>query len=151
MYNGQMSRGDIEALKARIRSELGGSNTSKIPQNFDPMTGRPLRPVANRMPVNQTPPANMQTLSHEEFHPDTMIAGSTGAYKDMNGGAHFQSYDCGHEYNDSVIRNTDSTKEVPMSAVIKAAFKDKAQVRNAFIMSEIFDRPKRRRFSSKFN
>lgn len=91
------------------------------------------------------------TLNKKEFHPKEMTPGSTGVYRDMEGGAHFDQYDCGHEYDDSVIRSI-SLKKPGRGEAIREAFKNKEQVRNAFIMSEIFERPRnRKRFSDRFH
>lgn len=87
----RMSRTAQEALKNRIRSELSnpmGNQTSA--QNWMQNQRR----------------SNMATFNQNEFHPEVMIQGSIGEYRDMTGGAYFDEYACGHRYDDSIIRNS---------------------------------------------
>ena len=135
--NNKMTYSQAEQLKAHIRSRLSGS----IAQALNP------NPSARRQ-FNMS--GNNPALNPDEFHNKSYVAGSTGEYKDMEGGAHFNNYDCGHEYNDSVIRNVPNKKQV-LSEDIRSEFHNKQSVRKAFIMSEIFERPARRkRYSDKF-
>lgn len=139
MYN-KMSSSDAEALKRRILKELS-------------MRGNTVQRPAGAAPVIRDAQTGKASLDPREFHPESKVYGSTGVYRDMKGGSHFNEYDCGHEYNDSVIRDEKNKAAANVKCEqIRAAFADKEQVRTAFVMSEIFSRRGRHRarYSERF-
>lgn len=105
------------------------------------------------MKQNKTPyggiPNNAKTiatLNPDEFHPDTMIAGSTGIYRDMDGGSHFRSYPCGDRYNDSITGI--HTTEPDYATLLRSELKDPRTIRNAILLGDVImqrKRPRRRR------
>ncbi|MGN0317707.1 MAG: hypothetical protein ACI4E1_07185 [Lachnospira sp.] len=116
--NYSMSRADTEALKRRIRANLAQK------QGVNPNNN-----------LNRVQNHTMATLNPDEFHPETMVAGSTGEYRDMKGGTRFDYYDCGHEYDDSVIRN--KPVQTDMAHFIRRQLQDPDSLKSAVIMSEI--------------
>ena len=78
----------------------------------------------------------MKTLDKAEFHSPVMQAGSTGTYSDMTGGHTFTQYDCGHEYNDEIVPQSQTGGKVILDDI---KF-DKNEMRKAFVMQEILKR-----------
>lgn len=111
----QRSRSNQEQLRPMIRQQLNCNGPSSLRQL-----------------------ANMATLNQDEFHPEVMNVGSTGEYRDMKGGAHFEEYDCGHTYDDAVIRETfQKTDKVDKGKEILAFLKNEEDARKALIAGEI--------------
>ena len=78
----------------------------------------------------------MKTLDKAEFHSPVMQAGSTGTYSDMTGGHTFTQYDCGHEYNDEIVPQSQTGGKV----ILDDLKFDKNEMRKAFVMQEILKR-----------
>lgn len=132
----QMSRASQEALKNRIRNEL--ANSMGYAQNQQ--NRRNAQGYAQRSGQWGTVAqhANMATLNPAEFHPDVMVAGSTGEYRDMQGGAHFERFDCGHTYNDSVIRDSFiKQNEITKGEEMLNFLHDKENIQKAVIVGDI--------------
>lgn len=128
--NEKMSAGEVADLKQQIRkrnnfqNESGKAAQAPLPQYIAPPSA-----ADNAAPV-------MKTLDKAEFHSPVMQAGSTGAYSDMSGGHTFTQYDCGHEYNDEIVpQNQTSGKSI----VDELKF-DTNEMRKAFVMQEILKR-----------
>lgn len=122
-----MSHADTEALKRRIRANLAQKQQAANRSNN-----------LNRVHNN-----TMATLNPNEFHPESMVVGSTGEYRDMKGGTQFNYYDCGHEYDDSVIRN--KPVQTDMAHFIRRQLQDSDSLKSAVIMGEIMQRRHHRR------
>ena len=75
-------------------------------------------------------------LDKAEFHSPVMQAGSTGTYSDMTGGHTFTQYDCGHEYNDEIVPQSQTGGK----AILDDIKFDKNEMRKAFVMQEILKR-----------
>ena len=88
-----------------------------------------------RLPADNAAPA-MKTLDKAEFHSPVMQAGSTGTYSDMTGGHTFTQYDCGHEYNDEIVPQSQTGGKV----ILDDLKLDKNEMRKAFVMQEILKR-----------
>lgn len=78
----------------------------------------------------------MKTFDKAEFHSPVMQAGSTGTYSDMTGGHTFTQYDCGHEYNDEIVPQSQMGDKV----ILDDLKFDKNEMRKAFVMQEILKR-----------
>ena len=65
-----------------------------------------------------------------------MQAGSTGTYSDMTGGHTFTQYDCGHEYNNEIVPQSQKASK----GIIDDMKFDKNEMRKAFVMQEILKR-----------
>ena len=133
-YSGsqKMTSAEAERLKQEIRSRnnFNGKNVAShraeapVPQYVTPP------PAAdNAAPV-------MKTLDKAEFHSPVMQAGSTGTYSDMTGGHTFTQYDCGHEYNDEIVPQSQTASK----GILNDLKFDKNEMRKAFVMQEILKR-----------
>lgn len=111
-YSGsqKMTSAEAERLKQQIRER----------NNFQGKTAAPV----------------MKTLDKAEFHSPVMQAGSTGTYSDMTGGHTFTQYDCGHEYNDEIVPQSQTTGK----GILDDLKFDKNEMRKAFVMQEILKR-----------
>lgn len=133
-YSGsqKMTSAEAERLKQEIRSRnnFNGKNVAShraeapVPQYVTP-------PPA----ADNAAPA-MKTLDKAEFHSPVMQAGSTGTYSDMTGGHTFTQYDCGHEYNDEIVPQS----QMGGKAILDDLKFDKNEMRKAFVMQEILKR-----------
>lgn len=133
-YSGsqKMTSAEAERLKQEIRSRnnFNGKNVAShraeapVPQYVTP-------PPA----ADNAAPA-MKTLDKAEFHSPVMQAGSTGTYSDMTGGHTFTQYDCGHEYNDEIVPQSQMGDKV----ILDDLKFDKNEMRKAFVMQEILKR-----------
>lgn len=133
-YSGsqKMTSAETEKLKQEIRSRnnFNGKNVAShraeapVPQYVTP-------PPA----ADNAAPA-MKTLDKAEFHSPVMQAGSTGTYSDMTGGHTFTQYDCGHEYNDEIVPQSQTGGK----AILDDIKFDKNEMRKAFVMQEILKR-----------
>lgn len=133
-YSGsqKMTSAEAERLKQEIRSRnnFNGKNVAShraeapVPQYVTP-------PPA----ADNAAPA-MKTLDKAEFHSPVMQAGSTGTYSDMTGGHTFTQYDCGHEYNDEIVPQSQTGGK----AILDDIKFDKNEMRKAFVMQEILKR-----------
>ena len=123
-YSGtqKMTSAETEKLKQEIRSR----------NNFN---GKNITSHRAEAPVPQYAPA-MKTLDKAEFHSPVMQAGSTGTYSDMTGGHTFTQYDCGHEYNDEIVPQSQTGGK----AILDDIKFDKNEMRKAFVMQEILKR-----------
>lgn len=133
-YSGsqKMTSAETEKLKQEIRSRnnFNGKNVAShraeapVPQYVTP-------PPA----ADNAAPA-MKTLDKAEFHSPVMQAGSTGTYSDMTGGHTFTQYDCGHEYNDEIVPQSQTASK----GILNDLKFDKNEMRKAFVMQEILKR-----------
>ena len=133
-YSGsqKMTSAETEKLKQEIRSRnnFNGNNVAShraeapVPQYVTP-------PPA----ADNAAPA-MKTLDKAEFHSPVMQAGSTGTYSDMTGGHTFTQYDCGHEYNDEIVPQSQTASK----GILNDLKFDKNEMRKAFVMQEILKR-----------
>ena len=133
-YSGsqKMTSAETEKLKQEIRSRnnFNGKNVAShraeapVPQYVTP-------PPA----ADNAAPA-MKTLDKAEFHSPVMQAGSTGTYSDMTGGHTFTQYDCGHEYNDEIVPQSQTASK----GILNDLKFDKSEMRKAFVMQEILKR-----------
>lgn len=128
--NEKMSAGEVADLKQQIRKRNNFQNESvKAAQAPPPQYIAPPSAADNAAPV-------MKTLDKAEFHSPVMQAGSTGVYSDMSGGHTFTQYDCGHEYNDEIVpQNQTSGKSIADELKF-----DTNEMRKAFVMQEILKR-----------
>ena len=127
-YSGtqKMTSAEAERLKQEIRSRnnFNGKNVAShraeapVPQYVTP-------PPA----ADNAAPA-MKTLDKAEFHSPVMQAGSTGTYSDMTGGHTFTQYDCGHEYNDEIVPQSQTASK----GILNDLKFDKNEMRKAFVM-----------------
>lgn len=128
----KMTSAEAERLKQDIRSRnnFNGKNVAShraeapVPQYVTP-------PPA----ADNAAPA-MKTLDKAEFHSPVMQAGSTGTYSDMTGGHTFTQYDCGHEYNDEIVPQSQTASK----GILNDLKFDKNEMRKAFVMQEILKR-----------
>lgn len=128
----KMTSAEAERLKQEIRSRnnFNGKNVAShraeapVPQYVTP-------PPA----ADNAAPA-MKTLDKAEFHSPVMQAGSTGTYSDMTGGHTFTQYDCGHEYNDEIVPQSQTASK----GILNDLKFDKNEMRKAFVMQEILKR-----------
>lgn len=133
-YSGtqKMTSAEAERLKQEIRerNNFNGKNVTShraevpVPQYVTP-------PPA----ADNAAPA-MKTLDKAEFHSPVMQAGSTGTYSDMTGGHTFTQYDCGHEYNDEIVPQSQTASK----GILNDLKFDKNEMRKAFVMQEILKR-----------
>lgn len=133
-YSGsqKMTSAEAERLKQEIcsRNNFNGKNVAShraeapVPQYVTP-------PPA----ADNAAPA-MKTLDKAEFHSPVMQAGSTGTYSDMTGGHTFTQYDCGHEYNDEIVPQSQTASK----GILNDLKFDKNEMRKAFVMQEILKR-----------
>ena len=144
-YSGsqKMTSAEAERLKQQIRERnnfqgkaagYGGVNETAAmnPHRVEtpvPQYTAPPPASANAAPV-------MKTLDKAEFHSPVMQAGSTGIYSDMTGGHTFTQYDCGHEYNDEIVPQSQTTGK----GILDDLKFDKNEMRKAFVMQEILKR-----------
>lgn len=133
-YSGsqKMTSAETEKLKQEIRSRnnFNGKNiTSHRAEAPVPQYVTPPPAADNAAPV-------MKTLDKAEFHSPVMQAGSTGTYSDMTGGHTFTQYDCGHEYNDEIVPQSQTGGK----AILDDIKFDKNEMRKAFVMQEILKR-----------
>lgn len=128
--NEKMSAGEVEDLKQQIRKRNNFQNDSAQAAQAPAAQYIAPPPAAdNAAPV-------MKTLDKAEFHSPVMQAGSTGTYSDMTGGQTFTQYDCGHEYNDSIVPQS----TVPDKSILDDMKFDRNEMRKAFVMQEILKR-----------
>ena len=133
----KMTSAEAERLKQQIRernnfqgktagSDVVSSHRAEAPV---PQYTAPPPAADNAAPV-------MKTLDKAEFHSAVMQAGSTGTYSDMTGGHTFTQYDCGHEYNDEIVPQSQKASK----GIIDDMKFDKNEMRKAFVMQEILKR-----------
>ena len=133
----KMTSAEAERLKQQIRernnfqgktagSDVVSSHRAEAPV---PQYTAPPPAADNAAPV-------MKTLDKAEFHSPVMQAGSTGTYSDMTGGHTFTQYDCGHEYNDEIVPQSQTGGK----AILDDLKFDKNEMRKAFVMQEILKR-----------
>ena len=138
-YSGsqKMTSAEAERLKQQIRernnfqgktagSDVVSSHRAEAPV---PQYTAPPPAADNAAPV-------MKTLDKAEFHSHVMQAGSTGTYSDMTGGHTFTQYDCGHEYNDEIVPQSQKASK----GILDDMKFDKNEMRKAFVMQEILKR-----------
>ena len=122
-YSGsqKMTSAEAERLKQEIRSRnnFNGKNVA-----------------SHRAPAADNAAPAMKTLDKAEFHSPVMQAGSTGTYSDMTGGHTFTQYDCGHEYNDEIVPQSQTASK----GILNDLKFDKNEMRKAFVMQEILKR-----------
>lgn len=138
-YSGgqKMTSAEAERLKQQIRErnnfrgKTAGSDAVSSHRAEAPVPQYTAPPPAadNAAPV-------MKTLDKAEFHSPVMQAGSTGTYSDMTGGHTFTQYDCGHEYNDEIVPQSQTTGK----GILDDLKFDKNEMRKAFVMQEILKR-----------
>ena len=133
-YSGtqKMTSAEAERLKQEIRerNNFNGKNvTSHRAEAPVPQYVTPPPAADNAAPA-------MKTLDKAEFHSPVMQAGSTGTYSDMTGGHTFTQYDCGHEYNDEIVPQSQTASK----AILDDIKFDKNEMRKAFVMQEILKR-----------
>lgn len=80
--NNRMSYNDVEQLKRQIRARLGSAANDVMNMAAPQMKSSMVPPAA--MKSSMTPPEPMKSPSMRT--------------KPMAGGAHFDKYDCGHDY-----------------------------------------------------
>ena len=138
-YSGsqKMTSAEAERLKQQIRER---NNFQGKTAGSDPVSSH--RAEAPVPQYTAPPPAAdnaapvMKTLDKAEFHSPVMQAGSTGTYSDMTGGHTFTQYDCGHEYNDEIVPQSQTGGK----AILDDIKFDKNEMRKAFVMQEILKR-----------
>ena len=138
-YSGsqKMTSAEAERLKQQIRErnnfqgKTAGSDAVSSHRAEAPVPQYTAPPPAadNAAPV-------MKTFDKAEFHSPVMQAGSTGTYSDMTGGHTFTQYDCGHEYNDEIVPQSQMGDKV----ILDDLKFDKNEMRKAFVMQEILKR-----------
>jgi hypothetical protein len=133
-YSGtqKMTSAEAERLKQEIRerNNFNGKNvTSHRAEAPVPQYVTPPPAADNAAPA-------MKTLDKAEFHSPVMQAGSTGTYSDMTGGHTFTQYDCGHEYNDEIVPQSQTASK----GILNDMKFDKNEMRKAFVMQEILKR-----------
>lgn len=133
-YSGtqKMTSAEAERLKQEIRerNNFNGKNvTSHRAEAPVPQYVTPPPAADNAAPA-------MKTLDKAEFHSPVMQAGSTGTYSDMTGGHTFTQYDCGHEYNDEIVPQSQTASK----GILNDLKFDKNEMRKAFVMQEILKR-----------
>lgn len=133
-YSGtqKMTSAEAERLKQEIRerNNFNGKNvTSHRAEAPVPQYVTPPPAADNAAPA-------MKTLDKAEFHSPVMQAGSTGTYSDMTGGHTFTQYDCGHEYNDEIVPQSQTAS----NGILNDLKFDKNEMRKAFVMQEILKR-----------
>lgn len=133
-YSGtqKMTSAEAERLKQEIRerNNFNGKNvTSHRAEAPVPQYVTPPPAADNAAPA-------MKTLDKAEFHSPVMQAGSTGTYSDMTGGHTFTQYDCGHEYNDEIVPQSQTVSK----GILNDLKFDKNEMRKAFVMQEILKR-----------
>lgn len=133
-YSGtqKMTSAEAERLKQEIRerNNFNGKNvTSHRAEAPVPQYVTPPSAADNAAPA-------MKTLDKAEFHSPVMQAGSTGTYSDMTGGHTFTQYDCGHEYNDEIVPQSQTASK----GILNDLKFDKNEMRKAFVMQEILKR-----------
>ena len=133
-YSGtqKMTSAEAERLKQEIRerNNFNGKNvTSHRAEAPVPQYVTPPPAADNAAPA-------MKTLDKAEFHSPVMQAGSTGTYSDMTGGHTFTQYDCGHEYNDEIVPQSQTASK----GILNDLRFDKNEMRKAFVMQEILKR-----------
>ena len=133
-YSGtqKMTSAEAERLKQEIRerNNFNGKNvTSHRAEGPVPQYVTPPPAADNAAPA-------MKTLDKAEFHSPVMQAGSTGTYSDMTGGHTFTQYDCGHEYNDEIVPQSQTASK----GILNDLKFDKNEMRKAFVMQEILKR-----------
>lgn len=133
-YSGtqKMTSAEAERLKQEIRerNNFNGKNvTSHRAEAPVPQYVTPPPAADNAAPA-------MKTLDKAEFHSPVMQAGSTGIYSDMTGGHTFTQYDCGHEYNDEIVPQSQTASK----GILNDLKFDKNEMRKAFVMQEILKR-----------
>ena len=133
-YSGtqKMTSAEAERLKQEIRerNNFNGKNvTSHRAEAPVPQYVTPPPAADNAAPA-------MKTLDKAEFHSPVMQAGSTGTYSDMTGGHTFTQYDCGHEYNDEILPQSQTASK----GILNDMKFDKNEMRKAFVMQEILKR-----------
>ena len=138
-YSGsqKMTSAEAERLKQQIRErnnfqgKTAGSDavSSHRADAAVPQYAAPPPAADNAAPV-------MKTLDKAEFHSPVMQAGSTGTYSDMTGGHTFTQYDCGHEYNDEIVPQDETSGK----SILDDLKFDTNEMRKAFVMQEILKR-----------
>ena len=136
-HGAKMTSAEAERLKQQIRErnnfqgKTAGSDAVSSHRAEAPVPQYTAPPPAadNAAPV-------MKTLDKAEFHSPVMQAGSTGTYSDMTGGHTFTQYDCGHEYNDEIVPQS----QMGGKAILDDLKFDKNEMRKAFVMQEILKR-----------
>lgn len=140
---GQMTDAEKNALKRKIYGEMSQRSQKPISQVRQQVEQKVAMQRNERMlkAQNQQMPA---TLDPNGFHPGEKVYGSTGQYQDMQGGSHFTQYDCGHTYDDSVIRGQ-KNEALSRADRIRESLRNRDTMQNAVIMGEIMNRRGRRK------
>lgn len=133
-YSGsqKMTSAETEKLKQEIRSRNNFKDKNAASRRADAPAPQYVTPP----PAADNAAPAMKTLDKAEFHSPVMQAGSTGAYSDMTGGHTFTQYDCGHEYNDEIVPQSQAAGK----SVLDDLRFDKNEMRKAFVMQEILKR-----------
>ena len=133
-YSGsqKMTSAETEKLKQEIRSRNNFKDKNAASRRADAPAPQYVTPP----PAADNAAPAMKTLDKAEFHSPVMQAGSTGAYSDMTGGHTFTQYDCGHEYNDEIVPQSQGAGK----SVLDDLRFDKNEMRKAFVMQEILKR-----------
>lgn len=133
-YSGsqKMTSAETEKLKQEIRSRnnFNGKNVASY------RAEAPVPQYVTPPPAADNAAPAMKTLDKAEFHSPVMQAGSTGTYSDMTGGHTFTQYDCGHEYNDEIVPQSQTASK----GILNDLKFDKNEMRKAFVMQEILKR-----------
>ena len=133
-YSGtqKMTSAEAERLKQEIR-EINNFNGKNVTSH---RAEAPVPQYVTPPPAADNAAPAMKTLDKAEFHSPVMQAGSTGTYSDMTGGHTFTQYDCGHEYNDEIVPQSQTGGK----AILDDMKFDKNEMRKAFVMQEILKR-----------
>lgn len=128
----KMTSAEAERLKQEIRSRnnFNGKNVASH------RAEAPVPQYVTLPPAADNAAPAMKTLDKAEFHSPVMQAGSTGTYSDMTGGHTFTQYDCGHEYNDEIVPQSQTASK----GILNDLKFDKNEMRKAFVMQEILKR-----------
>lgn len=144
-YSGsqKMTSAETERLKQQIRERnnfqgktAGYGRTNETAAMNSHRADAPVPQYAAPPPVADNAAPVMKTLDKTEFHSPVMQAGSTGTYSYMTGGHTFTQYDCGHEYNDEIVPQSQTTGR----SILDDLKFDKNEMRKAFVMQEILKR-----------
>lgn len=138
-YSGsqKMTSAEAERLKQQIRErnnfrgKTAGSDAASS-HRADAAVPQYVAPP----PAADNAASAMKTLDKAEFHSPVMQAGSTGTYSDMTGGHTFTQYDCGHEYNDEIVPQDETSGK----SILDDLKFDTNEMRKAFVMQEILKR-----------
>lgn len=133
-YSGsqKMTSAETEKLKQEIRSRNNFNGKNVVSHRAE----APVPQYVTPPPAADNAAPAMKTLDKAEFHSPVMQAGSTGTYSDMTGGHTFTQYDCGHEYNDEIVPQSQTVSK----GILNDLKFDKNEMRKAFVMQEILKR-----------